>query len=116
MATYDRSGLARYTHLVRSPDDPKETVKRGRGNADVAPHLTIKKTVTVEAATASIRRLMADGAPRTFNRICVELTGRCADVLFEGPYDVALWKLVEEDALVLSSKIAPIRFRLAEAR
>ncbi len=90
--TPDRSGLARYTHLIRWGWDTDETMARGAGKRD-SQHW--RRAGSVEHFVEAIRTLMRDGHARTFHRMCVELTGTSADVWFEKQPDLALWRLVE---------------------
>lgn len=87
----DRSGMSRFTHLIRWSGDSEETMARGAGNRDP---LHWRKTKSVDAFVEGIRALMLDGEPRTFNRICIEMTGATSDVWLDSPIDVALWRLV----------------------
>lgn len=91
----DRSGMFRYTHLIQSKYDPDETMGRGR---DRDP-LHWKKIAGVEHFEQAIASLMADGEPRTFNAICVQITGTNGNVWFEKAPDQALWILVEKGLL-----------------
>jgi hypothetical protein len=109
----DRSGTARYLHLVRAKDDPARTDIRAlpehlrdRG-AEWRRHL---KTTPVAVWKWAIWELLGDGTPRTFNRIGVELLDKTADVLFELPPDEALWELVREGR-VEHTLATPILFR-----
>lgn len=62
-----------------------------------------------------IQKHLADGEPRTFNRICVELGDVTADVAFEKAPDHALWELVAQGA-VEHTMTAPILFRRTRRR
>ena len=106
----DRSGIAHYLHLVRDPNDPARSSRPVGGRADRAPHRTLAK-LSVGAAGKEILRLLADGRPRTFNAIGVELLDHTADTLAGSPYDVALWRLVDERQLEQTLD-APVLFRL----
>ena len=114
-AVVDRSGLAAYRHLIRSPEDPE------RGDIRKLPaelrdrkalwQRTLNKS-TVESWMEPILVLLSDGLARTFNRIGVELLDKTADVLFESPPEAALWRLVTEKR-VEHTMAAPVFFRLA---
>lgn len=109
----DRSGVAAFVHLVRAPDDPPEA-PRGSGSErrklwGVAPHVAIEKR-SRDDWRQEIVKLMVDGKARTFNAICVTLTGLTADVCFGLPPDGALWMLVEEQ-LLEHTLTAPVLFR-----
>lgn len=103
----DRSGMAKYLHLARSPYDLEETKARGAGKRE-ADHW--KRTDSVETFRQRIADLFQDGEPRTFNTICVELTGTTADVWFEKAPDAALWSLVEDLALVWAQELGAVWF------
>lgn len=105
----DRSGLRRYMHLVRLPAvEPPETMGRGAGQRD-STHWTRVLGDSSEAWAEKIAKLMADGEPRTFNAICIELTGTTADVWFDKPPDMGLWDLVREGKLAWTNE-TPILF------
>lgn len=119
----DRSGLSRYTHLIRSKYDPEETMARGRLKYDEAgnvvsgrdpTHWKSDKQRSVPVFMAEIRKLLSDGNPRTFNRICVELTGTTADVMLEKPIDEALWELVAEKSIAWSNSEGAVFFTNTE--
>jgi hypothetical protein len=55
--------------------------------------------------------IRTDGVPRTFNAIGVELLDHTADTLAGSPYDLALWRLVDERQLEQTLD-APVLFRL----
>lgn len=105
----DRTGLAAHTVLIRAEDDPDETIERGAG-ADSAAWKDVRK-VSADEWLTRIAMTLADGVPRTFNRLAVELTGRTADVFLGEPIEDALWLGVESGVLEYCP-VAPIRFRL----
>jgi hypothetical protein len=107
----DRSGAARYVHLIRSPEDPERTERPRGGRPDRAPHRTLELT-TVDHWKREILRLLSDGVPRTFNRLGVELLDQTADMLLDSPVDRALWELVEASLLEHTME-GPIYFRNA---
>lgn len=110
----DRSGMAAFTHLVRAKDDPEERKARGQQpGRDVTPHKTLQKTSAAEWRRRLLEH-MADGQPRTFNRLCVEMTGHTADVCFQLGPDLALWQLVA-DGLAEHTIDLPVVFRLVRA-
>lgn len=92
----DRSNITKYLHLIRDMKDPIESMPRGKGKRD-STHW--RKAWTTESFRNELLKLMRDGVPRTFNRMCVEITGTTADVWFEKEPDAALWELVEERVL-----------------
>lgn len=101
----NRSGAQIYVHLIRWKHDPDETLARGftggiddRGripNGRAPNHW--RHTQPVDVWKERILHLLHDGEPRTFNRICVELTGTTADVWHTKEPDEALWALCEEE-------------------
>ena len=106
----DRAGLARYLHLIRDPDDPERSPRPIGGRADRSPHRTLGE-LSAEDCGNEILALLADGRPRTFNAIGVELLDHTADTLAGSPYDLALWRLVDERQLEQTLD-APVLFRL----
>lgn len=106
-----REGMHRYTHLVWGQDDPAETRGRGARAIETGERPTgwWKAIGGPEEWAEKILAHMQDGKPRTFNRICVELTGATANVFFEKGPDVALWLLVERELLWWTAE-APIYF------
>ena len=106
----DRSGVARYLHLIRDPNDPARSPRPKGGQADRAPHRTLAK-LSVDDCAAEIVGLLADGRARTFNAIAVELRDHTADTFHRSPFEKALWKLAEADVLEHTLDV-PILFRL----
>lgn len=106
----DLSGMSQYTVLIRSKmyGEPKETMGRGRkGRADADENGITggrdsahwRKTHSVETYRDLIVALMKDGECRTFNTMCVLLTGTTADVWHCKTPEQALWDLVEDETL-----------------
>jgi len=100
--------MSKYTHLIMWYGDPEESLGRGfkRGDDGMSTGEAVgrevdhwKRTFSVEEYKKKIIDLMKDGEPRTFNCICIELTGTTANVWFEKEPDTALWQLVEEEVL-----------------
>lgn len=115
----DRSGIRKYLHLVRWWGDPKETMARGSLKIDDEGSQTgrdsrhwMKNKTSVAEYRDWIVKLLEDGEPRTFNSICVELTGTTADVWFEKAPDEALWSLVEDELVVWASAVSCTFFTL----
>lgn len=115
----ERTGLKKYTHLIRSELDPDETLGRGFGrdidrksNGKPAGRKVDhwKNPGSVDEFVKKIRALMSDGRPRTFNAICVELTGTTADVWADKEPDHALWQLVEKEELGWAQEMRAIFF------
>jgi len=88
-------GMAQYTHLIRASDDPKPRPRAERKGHQMS-WLKDMNPNTLGQWTRAIYGLLADGVPRTFNRIVLELTGNLhtADVAFKKAPDQALWNLV----------------------
>lgn len=105
----DRTGVSRYVHLIRAPDDPVRSPRPKGGQADRFPHRTLGE-IPVERCADMILALLADGAPRTFNAICIELFDKTADIALGSPFDRALWRLVAAGRLE-HTLTAPILFR-----
>jgi hypothetical protein len=105
----DRAGLARYLHLIRDPDDPERSPRPIGGRADRSPHRTLAE-LSAEACGNEILALLADGRPRTFNAIGVELLDHTADTLHGSPYEKALWELAARGALEHTLDV-PVLFR-----
>jgi len=108
-AVADREGLAAYTHLVRAPGDPQRTPRPKGGHQDRAPHRTLAKRPAAELEELLLEGL-ADGEPRTFNRLGVEIFDLTADVLFTTPVNAALWRLVDRGEIEHTLE-APVLFR-----
>lgn len=91
----DRRGVNAYIIVIRSPDDPKRTPRRRDG--DKAPHLTLLKQ-SMHRWRDAISALLEDGKARTFNAICVELSGLTADICLDEAPEHALWSLEKNGA------------------
>lgn len=106
----DRSGAAKYVHLMRAPDDPdKLDAPRGGGKRDPIAWRKCNQTTAAEWSRRIVA-LLDDGRPRTFNAICLELVARTADVMFEQTLDRGLWLAVGRGD-VEHTMDAPILFR-----
>lgn len=105
----ERSGIARYIHIIRGANDPERSPRPLGGQPDRAPHRTLEEVPTEDCA-AMIVRLLGDGTARTFNAIAVELLDQTADLVLDSPLDRALWQLVAEGRLE-HTLLAPILFR-----
>ena len=103
----NRRGLRKFTHLIRSPYDPDETMARGKANRDPTHW---QKTADAVTWSRRIARLMRDARPRTFNAICVELTGTNGDVWHTKPQDLALWSLVRQGRLAWACEEGAVFF------
>lgn len=108
----DRKGAATYVHLIRAPDDPERSPRPKGGVRDRAPHRTLSKQPAAFWEPEIVAAL-ADGVPRTFNRIGVERFDLTADVLFTTSVNKALWSLVERGILE-HTLVAPILFRIRQ--
>lgn len=102
----DRSGAATYVHLIRAPDDPQEKHARGKGTDS---RRWSRELADTDAWVVRIRTHMADGVPRTFHRITIELADFGADVAYGLAPDHTLWALVEAGELALTLD-APVLF------
>ncbi len=105
----DRSGLAAFVHLIRHPDDPRRSPRPPGGHDERAPHRVLD-AMQPEKLERQILDLLADGVPRTFNRMAVELWDVTADVVFETAADRALWRLI--GPVLEHSLEAPVFFRV----
>jgi len=107
----DRSGLSRYTHLIRSADDPGGTPREMRKGHQLT-WLKDMHPGTTDKWAKSIYKLLSDRVPRTFNRIVLELSHNLhtADVAFDKAPDHALWDLVVSRK-ISHTTAAPILFR-----
>jgi hypothetical protein len=106
-----------YTHIIRSALDPQRSPRSKEGaEARWAESMSFTKGKGPKVAQKKaqyrrqIKKLMADGRPRTLNAIGVELWDKTADILFQGPVDQVLWSLVESEELEHTMQ-APIFFR-----
>jgi hypothetical protein len=105
----DRSGMAKYLHLVRAPGDPERRPRPKGGVAERAPHRKLGRTSAAKWEPLLLAAL-EDGEPRTFNRLGVELFDLTADVICTTPVDTALWNLVDRGLLEHTMEL-PILFR-----
>jgi hypothetical protein len=101
--------MVRYVVLIRSPDDP-ERASRAK-NADPNEWRWKVNAGTTEEWARRIIQHLADGVPRTFNRIMVEIAGITADIAFQKAPEHGLWLAVERGYLGWTDK-APIFFKL----
>jgi len=112
-----RGGLAKFTHVIRGPDDPERTDIRKLPEAErdrlALWRHGLKRRPFVELR-APILDHLRDGVARTFNRVGVELFDKTADLLLDLPPDAALWSLVG-DGLVEHTLAAPVLFRATAA-
>ena len=114
----DRSE-APFAHLIRWRWDPPET--KARGSVVESGERRARRAAgwetrigTPEEWAPKIDGLLADGQPRTFNRIAVELIGATADVMFETALDVALWSLVERERVAWACEEGAVFFLRAD--
>lgn len=111
----DRSGIARYTHLIRGPHDGEREAREARQAriGKEAASTEWQRLTRGDVATWSdaIEQLMRDGASRTFNAIVLALTSGAmtADTAFGKDPDRALWRLVEAGTLWWTQD-APVHF------
>lgn len=111
----DRSGLARFTHLIRAPGyDPPDTTPRGfegGGNAKRTKCHELASSGTPEQWCTRIVEHYEDGEPRTWNRTTLELVGLTADAVHgsDRPIERGLWLAVERE-LIAWTPSAPTFF------
>lgn len=110
----DRSGLARYTHLIRGPEDLDETMPRHKGRRDPIHWKKISQD-TSHWKSKILEFFDAHEGPATWNTIAVTITGTTADIWMDDVPDRALWELVEEFALAWACELGcvwflPVRF------
>lgn len=108
----DVDGLRAYLHIVRAPDDPDRSAgprEGGPRRKDSAPHTTANRS-SVQDHGAEILAHLADDVPRTFNRICVEVWDKTADIFYGTKVDAALWALVATGQIEHTNRV-PILFR-----
>jgi hypothetical protein len=102
--------------VIRGPDDPERRPREARPDSDRALNAVLKlnqiKKLSVDELKPIIRDALDDGEPRTFNRICVELWDRTADLLFGERPEEALWQLAEAGEVAFTRE-APVYFRKA---
>lgn len=112
----DRSGASVYTVLIRAPWDPerrpREAVHAEMGNRAAALRWKNWRKVSAEEWCARIVEHLADGEPRTLNRMAVEMVDATADVVGDTA-EAGLWLAVER-GLVWWTPLAPIHFTLRE--
>lgn len=108
----DRSGPAQYTVLIRAPWDPERRPREVRqaemGKEAAAVAWQAWRKAPPEEWRARIVAHLADGVPRTFNRIAVELVDASADVVGDTA-EAGLWLAVERGEIWWTNE-APIHF------
>lgn len=107
----DREGPAVYVHLIRAPGDPARSPRADR-KTDPTEWRRRMNPGRWQEWMLDTMKLLEDGKPRTFNRICLELSDNhyTADVAFGMAPDIGLWHLVE-NKMVEHTLVAPILFR-----
>ena len=102
-----REGMAQYTHMIRAPGDPERSERTERaGPGDTRRVCNHFHRMNVQHAKTAILAHVADGLPRTFNRIVVELWDLTADMAGDR-IEQALFDLVAEHKLQ-HTLVAPI--------
>jgi hypothetical protein len=111
-APVDRSGAAAYVVIIRAAGDPERKPRDGSDRGSAWRRALVK--MPVERLADEIAAHLADGVPRTMNRIGVEMMDKTADCTFGTPFEEALWALVERgthehtlDAPILFRAVAP---------
>jgi hypothetical protein len=107
----DLVGGLQFVACVWAPGDPDRSPRDGSDMG--ALWRKALKAQTVEEHEAVILAHLADGKPRSFNRICVELYDKTAVAMLDLPPDEALWSLTDK-GLVEHTNVAPILWRLKE--
>jgi len=107
----------KYLHLIRSGDDPDTFHHRFRHEF---PRYREQDVYAIECVpedewAGQILDLLADGTPRTFNRIAIELAGVVSATAFDTSLDHALWALVECGSIE-HTYAAPIAFSTVRVR
>lgn len=113
----DRSGAAKYLHLVMWAHDPTETRARGeeaRKTNARGPDWQTKVAIEEQARAAILDLLASDHEPRTFNCLTMQLFGSGASGFIDTPTEAALWGLVEEGRLWWACEEDCVFFALAE--
>ena len=112
----EREGMETYLHMVRATDDPERSPRAKMGTKGSDPTREYAKRLRKDTPRHWAERIaehIADGKARTYNRICVEMLDKTADVLHDTPFDDAIWLLVEEKRVEHTCEI-PILFRLVK--
>lgn len=109
-------GPQKYVIAVRADDDPeRETRAQAHARVGVERTTEWKKHAKKPASFWADRicEHLADGVPRTFNRICLELTLKTADVLFcKSPHEGLA--LAIADGRLACTLHAPVYIKLAD--
>lgn len=103
-----------FHHVARAADDPERRTRKQRRD-ELGRHTAVHGWRQLakeprEAWAARIREHLADGEPRTFNRIMVELADTTADIAYMTPADAGLWELVAGGEVEHTARI-PLLFR-----
>ena len=106
---FKRTGAMKYTHMIRGPYDPERSSREARKGQTLAWRDKIKATSAKEWE-AKLLEYLADGEPRTVNRMAVELLDQTADVCAPPLVD-ALWALHAACKIECTNQ-APIYFRV----
>lgn len=102
------SGPTRYVNCVWAPGDPERSPRDGSDMGALWRRALMAESVEQHAEI--ILAHLADGVPRTFNRICIELYDKNAIHMLELPPDLALWRL-NDKGLVEHTNVVPILWR-----
>jgi hypothetical protein len=93
--TIDRTGMAAFLHIIRAPGDPERRQRASeRDEKDTQIWRRLFRSGSQAEWSDALHRHLADGIPRTFNRMMVELCDMTADVALDKAPDLALWALV----------------------
>lgn len=106
---YDAHPMAKYTIMIRAPDDPERLPRPPGGQADRFPHHTIAG-MEVKTIKRILLKHLDDGVARTLNRMGVELWDKTGDTTGGSKIETALWELCVEGQLAFTSH-SPILFK-----
>ena len=103
-----RQGTSKYTLLIRSPDDPERQTPGMRGAYGVDPHHKLNR-MDQEQLRGLIWGCLTNHPhePMTFNELSVRLFDLTADVTGGTRLEDALWSLVHQGCLAITTT-API--------
>jgi hypothetical protein len=114
----DRSGLAAYVIIIRSPNDPdrlsrehRPAEERGAVSTRRITEMRKRKNADPPAIQATLLALLREHGEQTFNALAVRGWRCTADILFGGVHEEVLWELVAEGAVEFTLT-APVLFRL----
>ena len=109
MALGGLHGRGGFHTMVRMPGDPDEVGTRGSAvaRARILDANALGRGDPARFYDAIERLMHADGEPRSFNRISVEVVAKHADITCGGPLEEACWQLI---------RLKSLRWRAVEVR